>query len=442
MNLFSEDRASSPSKPLIVLLQGPVGPFFRDLQQSLIDRGFETIKINFNGGDLLFSARLHCIDFVGSPADWSNWLAALVARRRPAAIVLFGDSRPYHVEALRIAHAQQITTWCLEEGYIRPDYVSCERGGNNARSPLRLAPTEAEFVSARQDIAVGNAPGAIAKCAMLYAIGQAIMSHRYRDNVRHRQRTLATEAPRWALSFLRKAAFYRANRRVLQNVLRGRLRNYFVIALQVHDDLNLLRNGNGWSMERLIDETTRSFARYAPPTHVLLFKIHPLDRGHRPYRRLIANAARRFGCQSRVRIADDGPIGPMIRHSDGLITVNSTSGLLALRHGRPLLVLGEAVYSTTELKTSPAADLAELHTFWRLPESAPTEAAGTFLDRLRSESLLSGSFYVRALRPVTAAAVADKIHGDYVSSSLAQLLAASTGHERAIDGTEHERLAG
>src|SRR5207244_13108804 len=53
-------------------------------------------------------------------------------------------------------------------------------------------------------------------------------------------------------------------------LFRSRLRDYYVVALQVHDDLNLLNNGNGWTMERLIDEATRSFATHAPSHQRLL----------------------------------------------------------------------------------------------------------------------------------------------------------------------------
>src|ERR1700761_657857 len=135
----SASPLSRPEKPLVLLLQGPVGPFFRELHQELLDRGFDVLKVNFNGGDLLFSPRSDVCNFRGSPQDWGAWLQSLMSDQPLAAIVLFGDGRPYHMEALRVAGEQGVVTWCLEEGYLRPGYVTCEIGGNNAHSPLRRA---------------------------------------------------------------------------------------------------------------------------------------------------------------------------------------------------------------------------------------------------------------------------------------------------------------
>ncbi len=38
----------------VLLLQSPVGPFFRRLAQDLRWVGAQVCKVNFNGGDLLF----------------------------------------------------------------------------------------------------------------------------------------------------------------------------------------------------------------------------------------------------------------------------------------------------------------------------------------------------------------------------------------------------
>ena len=38
----------------VLLLQGPVGPFFALLAQDLREAGAEVFKVNFNAGDCLF----------------------------------------------------------------------------------------------------------------------------------------------------------------------------------------------------------------------------------------------------------------------------------------------------------------------------------------------------------------------------------------------------
>ena len=442
VNADSAPHQPNLAKPLVLLLQGPVGPFFRELRKYLINRDFDVIKINFNGGDFLFSDRTGSFNFRGSPSDWSAWLKVFIGKRRPAAIVLFGDGRPYHIEALRVAHEERVVAWCLEEGYIRPNYITCERNGNNARSPLRHGTANRSHQPIAAEVPIKNSFGIMATYAALYLIAQAALVARFRGNVRHRQRPLAAECARWALNVTRKVAFYPVNRLVLGKIINRRLRDYYVVALQVHDDLNLLRNGNGWTMERLIDEATRSFAQHAPLTHQLLFKVHPLDRGHRPYRKMVAKAAKAHGCEARVTIVDDGPIGPMIRHSEGVITVNSTSGLLALRHGKPLLALGNAFYSCAALKALPPAPPTEFHLFWRQPKTARSEIVHSFIDRMRRESLLYGSFYAAPFRSPAADAVADQIQSEFVSAGITQLLAMTHEHRHPTNETEHESLAG
>src|SRR3546814_4538429 len=47
----------SGTRPRVLLLQGPVGPFFRHLQQHLEDSGFDAWRICFNAGDRFFASR-------------------------------------------------------------------------------------------------------------------------------------------------------------------------------------------------------------------------------------------------------------------------------------------------------------------------------------------------------------------------------------------------
>jgi capsular polysaccharide export protein len=429
-------------KPLIMLLQGPVGPFFQELQGDFVERGFDVIKVNFNGGDLFFFNNSDVLNFRGSPSDWSVWLSAFIAKRRPAAIVLFGDGRPYHVEALRIAIENHLVSWCLEEGYIRPNYVTCERSGNNAQSLLRQSAAARTRSPITAEASIKSAFWITALYAATYTIAQTFLSAPFQNNIPHRNRPIALECVRWAVNVWRKVVFYRDNRKLLTEIMNGRLRDYYVIALQVHDDLNLLRSGKGWDMERVVDEATRSFAEHAPSGHRLLFKVHPLDRGHRPYRKMVARAARQRGCESRVTVVDDGPIGPMINHSDGLITVNSTSGLIALWQGRPLLVLGDAVYSTPALGTLPPRDSSEMHLFWRRPRIADVTAVSAFLDRMRQESLIGGSFYLAPFRTMTAEAVVNRIQSEFMNERIAKLQAVTGKRHPPMTETDHASLAG
>src|SRR3546814_3668112 len=56
-----------------------------------------------------------------------------------------------------------------------------------------------------------------------------------------------------------------------------------------------------------------------------------------------------LGIADRVDVIDIGSLGLLTRHSAGMITINSTSGLSAIFHGVPLLVIGDALYANDKL---------------------------------------------------------------------------------------------
>lgn len=51
-------------------------------------------------------------------------------------IALYGDTRPIHAQAVEIARARGLRVHVLEEGYLRPYWVTYERGGANGHSRL------------------------------------------------------------------------------------------------------------------------------------------------------------------------------------------------------------------------------------------------------------------------------------------------------------------
>src|SRR3546814_15133080 len=56
-----------------------------------------------------------------------------------------------------------------------------------------------------------------------------------------------------------------------------------------------------------------------------------------------------LGIADRVDVIDIGSLGLLTRHSAGMITINSTSGLSAIFHGVPLLVIGDALNANAKL---------------------------------------------------------------------------------------------
>ena len=73
-------------------------------------------------------------------------------------------------------------------------------------------------------------------------------------------------------------------------------------------------------------------------------KRHPLDSGLVAWERLTRRLAARYGVEDRVYYLADLDIAQVVGRSLGVVTVNSTVGTLALNKGKPVLVLGHAVY--------------------------------------------------------------------------------------------------
>ena len=127
LNSFSGKR--------IILLQGPVGPFFRHLACDLRNTGAMVFKVNFNAGDWVFYPH-RAINYRGSMEEWPAVIEKLLKSLQIDVIFLFGDCRPVHRDIRHIAGKLGIQTGVFEEGYVRPNYVTLERYGVNGNSTI------------------------------------------------------------------------------------------------------------------------------------------------------------------------------------------------------------------------------------------------------------------------------------------------------------------
>src|SRR6478735_6853250 len=158
----------------VLLLQGPVGPFFSRLAQDLELAGARVSKVNFNAGDSLFYRR-GAFSFKGAMADWPAWLDALLEQQEIDVILLFGDCRPIHVVAHETAMRRGLEIGVFEEGYLRPHYMTFERHGVNGHSQVPRQPSfylsQPEVARPRRQ-ALGNTYWHMAWWALLYfAVG-------------------------------------------------------------------------------------------------------------------------------------------------------------------------------------------------------------------------------------------------------------------------------
>lgn len=394
-------RRMFPNKdcPRVVLLQGPVGSFFRRAQDHLNANGFDAWRVRFNAGDRLYSRGDKTLDFVGNVDSWRLWITEVMRENGFDAVVLFGSERLVHRVAIECAEQMGIPVVCLEEGYIRPGYVTMELGGNNWRSPIAGQLPPPDFHSPRREgpkpVPSSGSFSAMAWAALQYFTIRAIISTPGERKLFHKQkRTLLSEGFYWVKNYYRKFSHVGRNYHISERLLEHHDKRFYIVPLQVHDDTQLGRAANAWNNQKLILKTIVSFARNAPQDHHLVFKIHPMERGHTRDWHFIRQVSALNDVKDRVHVLDGGSLSLLTRHSAGMITINSTSGLSAIHHGVPLAVLGQALYRHPDLAFCVERGI-DLDRFWSEAFVAPEKVRHRYLSWIHHQCLAGGDFYAK-----------------------------------------------
>ncbi|MDY7573980.1 capsular biosynthesis protein [Actimicrobium sp. CCI2.3] len=377
----------------ILLLQGPLGPFFRRLARDLTAAGAEVSKIDFNGGDWLFS-QVGAIAFRGTRAAWPVFFEQVLDERQIDMVLLFGDCRPLHSAAHDIVVARGIDLGVFEEGYVRPDYITLERFGVNGHSRISRSPVfylNTPKIEVAATVNVGNTFWYAAMWAMLYYQASVLLRPWFRHYQHHRPLTMGECLP-WLRGTWRKHYFARKEKGVqaaLSSTLSGQ---YFLVALQVHNDAQLHVHSGFGSVPTFIETVVSSFARFGPVGTDLVIKQHPLERGYHDYSQLVSELAQALGIPNRVRYIHDQHLPTLLEHARGVVLINSTVGLSALSHGTPLKVCGNAIYDMPGLTYQGPLD-----DFWPQAEDLTVDAELylRFRNYLIERTQLNGSFYQR-----------------------------------------------
>ena len=87
-----------------LFLQGPHGPFFHRLGKMLTAAGAEVWRVGFNRGDRAFwPTTASYIPFKGTPDLWPAAFARIAAQHAITDLILYGDTRPIHAQAIAAA---------------------------------------------------------------------------------------------------------------------------------------------------------------------------------------------------------------------------------------------------------------------------------------------------------------------------------------------------
>lgn len=387
----------------ILLLQGPVGPFFYRFAQDLSAAGAHVFKVNFNGGDWLFY-RHGAIAFQSNINEWPEFFREIVNQLDIDTIMLFGDCRIYHTKAYEVARQIGLEVGVFEEGYFRPDYITLEREGVNGYSPLPDKPiyylNNVPNRTVRTD-PVGNTFWHAALWACLYYLAAQILRPFFPHYRHHRPLTIF-ETVYWVRSSWRKV-FYKVKQRGLQGKLVGPLsKKFFLVPLQVHNDAQIHVHSTFDSVADFLRHVVASFAQHAPSDTTLVIKHHPMDRGYSNYAHLLKRLGDEFGLYGRLIYIHDQHLPSLLQHARGVVVVNSTVGLSALYHKAPLKVCGNSIYNIKGMVYQGSLD-----SFWKDADKVKVDYV--LFQRFRSYVIectqLNGSFYKRLHIPASASGV-------------------------------------
>lgn len=370
-----------------LFLQGPPGPFFRLLGQELAARGASVRRINLSGGDRYDWQGPETLDYRGTMRRWPAFFDAAIRRDAITDLVLFGDCRPVHQTALRLAQLRGVHVHVFEEGYIRPDWMTLERDGVNGHSRFDRDPAII-MAGARWLPDIPALPPITATFGRRARDSYWHYHHVVTGRLRfpfyrtHRPGSIIADGIGW---LFRLAGTGRRARQAAQTLRRVAQESYFLFPLQLSGDYQIRAHSPFPDMASAARYVLRSFAAHAPAGSVLLVKEHPLDSGYRNWRRFLRRHAARLGVAGRVRHIDGGDLQALAQGARGVVCVNSTSGTLALEVGTPVIVLGDAVYDVPGV-THPGS----LDGFWAAPQPPDRALYDAFKKTLHAKCLVRG----------------------------------------------------
>jgi len=375
-----------PEKRAFLFLQGPPGPLLHELATAMRGHGVKVERINICAGDQIDWPE-PATNFRGRFRDWPVFFDSFLREHQITDILLFGDCRPYHVSARGVAALRGVRTYVLEEGYLRPHWMTLELEGVNGHSRLArnkewlfehantlppeqyLPPVTASFRRRVRDTARHYIAVHAGKLAYPF----------YRT---HRPGSALLEAMGWGWKYLLRGLRARQIDAVLQCVEGN---PFFLFPLQLSGDYQIRSHSPFPDMRAAVSYVMESFAGHATDASHLLIKAHPFDTSLFNWRRYIDARARRLGIRERVHFIDGGNLEQLAADANGMVCVNSTSATLALAAGTPVCTLGDAIYKVPGLTFA-----RHLDEFWTDPVPPEPGLYGAFRRVLVDRCLVRG----------------------------------------------------
>ena len=388
-----QDSSQTMSDLHFLFLQGLPSPFFSRIAKGLTSIGCKATGVNFCVGDQMFWRGPNTVNYRGKLSDWPRFIANFLDENHVTDIVLLGEQRSYHKVAIEAASKRNIRVTVTDFGYLRPDWITLERDGmgGNSRFPkdpdtmLKLASILPHADLARR---YTDSFWTMAINDMLYHLSNLFFGWLFPFYIRpYKRDNPVLHYPSIGIRLLFSGTNNRKAERVLSE-LKSRHAKYFLFPLQLENDFQIIAYSPFENMEEAVRVVIKSFAENAQDGTRLLVKLHPLEPGLKNWKKLIYSYAREFGIEERIDFIDGGNLEEIIDGSSGMITVNSTAGIHALRLGSPVKVLGQAIYDIAGLTYQ-----GNLDEYWKDARKPDMELVGAFIKAIAHTVMIRGVFY-------------------------------------------------
>lgn len=376
-----------PGPRNFLFLQGPPGPLFRTLGQRMAAAGIGVHRINLNGGDLRDWPTC-ATNYRGTLSRWPSFVDSFMRQHDITDLILFGDCRQYHRIAHGVAGLRGVRVHVMEEGYLRPNWMTLEPQGVNGHSGL---PRDIQWFLAEAE-QLPDDPAELPSVTAAfrrrahdsYWYYHRVFTDRWRYPFyrNHRRHSILAEGFGWLNKFIWQGRNQRRADVVTAKLDDG---NFFIFPLQLSGDFQIRTHSPFPDMQSACRYVIDSFAKHAPTGSRLVVKAHPLDSSFFPWRGFINRLARRRGLQDRVDFIDGGDLDDLSLRARGMVCVNSTSATLALMNGTPVCALGDAVYDMAGLTYQRRLDQ-----FWHEPTPPLPGAYEAFRKVLVHRTLVRG----------------------------------------------------
>lgn len=396
---------SAASHRTVLFLQGPASTLWSQIAARFEERGHKTLRVNLSFGDWLFWRGRRGINYQGSLKNWETWLEALMRRENVSDVLYFADRLPYHRIAAAVAERLGARAWVVENGYLRPDWLTLEpvamgRHSRFTRDPetIRALARGCPMPSFAPRYPVPFRVEATNEVAfnLAHVLGRALFPRYVSDK--------AVAPAIEYLGWLPHLALAARRRREAESVVSAATSPgappFWLVALQMETDYQIRASSDFSGQAELLELVIGSFARRAEPSARLVVKIHPFDNGLISWSRVAKRFAKQFGVTGRVSVIRGGNLDRLVRAARGLVTINSTTAVHALRIGCPVIALGDAIYDLPGLTHQSG-----IERFWGAAEAPDRSFFEDWCRALAAEIQVRGS----QMNPEGRAAAAEEI---------------------------------